>query len=63
MPLKAGARVNTPPLEAIKQKTYEDTPSACSGKLHCLDQRINLPSERRCSINNKKIGNEFYITY
>jgi hypothetical protein len=34
MPLKAGARVNTPPLEAIKKKTYEDTPSDCGGELH-----------------------------
>ncbi len=34
MPLKAGARVNTPPLEANKIKSYADTPSACSGELH-----------------------------
>ena len=35
MPLKAGARVNTPPLEANKIKSYADTPSACCGELHC----------------------------
>jgi hypothetical protein len=34
MPLKAGARVNTPPLEANKRKSYADTPSACCGELH-----------------------------
>jgi len=34
MLLKAGARVNTPPLEANKIKSYADTPSACCGELH-----------------------------
>jgi hypothetical protein len=34
MPLKAGARANTPPLEANKIKYYEDKPSACCGELH-----------------------------
>ncbi len=34
MPLKAGARVNTPPLEAIKNKIKYRYPAACGGELH-----------------------------
>ena len=34
--LKAGARVNTLPLEANKIKSYADTPSACCGEHHCI---------------------------
>jgi len=36
MPLKAGARINTPLLEANKIKSYEDTPSTCCGELHLM---------------------------
>jgi len=55
MPLKAGARVNTPPLESNRIKSYADTPSACCGELHCNPAHKNL---KRNFLTEKSHGHE-----